>query len=185
MLNTCLVHSTNVTGGQMPLFQDLCVHLFYATSSFPTGTFAIFSPSWHYGAGMAEIKAVCARLTHWGTELRGGHTAAELEEDSRELQWNSRWILDPGWSHKIIPSQRYSQGGHKDTAYRPKGPLSSWAGNREAQAVLIMLRTIIVWQLAHMASVWISNQNLNAYHWVIIYIWFPNCDLHLNLSLKK
>lgn len=56
--------------GQTPLSRDLCDHLFYATG----WKFAIFSPGKQCRVGVAEIKAVCAGLTHWGAEHKGGRT---------------------------------------------------------------------------------------------------------------
>lgn len=57
--------------GQTPLFRDSWAYLFYATSGSPSGSSQYFPR-----AATAEIKAVSAGLTHWGTEHKGGHTAA-------------------------------------------------------------------------------------------------------------
>lgn len=68
---------TNLTWDKC-LYPEIYVSTYFMPLVVPFWNFAIFSPSRHCKAGVAEIKAVCAGLTHWGTEHKGGHTAAEL-----------------------------------------------------------------------------------------------------------
>ncbi len=62
--------------GDKRLYPEIHVSTYFMPLAVPPLERGNIFPAQALQAVTAEIKAVCAGLTHWGTEHKGGHTAA-------------------------------------------------------------------------------------------------------------